>query len=287
MDAVSDNWDVVIAKNGDSVSGIWPYNAERKLGVSLLRTPKLTPYQGPYIIYPKDLKAANKDGFENDTVADLLKQLPDSKVWNLSCLPGFKQVGLLKQTGLDITTRQTFLIDLTQDEAVLLSNMKESLRRNIKAAETEFEIVSDTDAITALYAFQKHTLSGKEVVQAHSLLDMQLLLRACLENNCTTLWVAQKGNEVQAIVWNVWDTVSSYYFMGAQKPANDNYRAMPALLWHCIKEAKKRGNTIFDLEGSMDPGVEKFFRSFGAKRELYLELRKNKSLLWRLKEYIR
>ena len=84
MDAVSDNWDVVIAKNGDSVSGIWPYNAERKLGVSLLRTPKLTPYQGPYIIYPKDLKAANKDGFENDTVADLLKQLPDSKVWNLS-----------------------------------------------------------------------------------------------------------------------------------------------------------------------------------------------------------
>jgi lipid II:glycine glycyltransferase (peptidoglycan interpeptide bridge formation enzyme) len=74
--------------------------------------------------------------------------------------------------------------------------------------------------------------------------------------------------------------------MGAQKQGNDNYRAMPALLWHCIKEAKKRGNKIFDLEGSMDPGVEKFFRSFGANRELYLELKKNDSLIWKLKELI-
>ena len=40
----------------------------------------------------------------------------------------------------------------------------------------------------------------------------------------------------------------------------------------------------FDFEGSMDPGVEKFFRNFGGMRELYLVLRKNESLLWKLKE---
>lgn len=287
MDAVSDNWEVAITMNGDAVCGVWPYNIESRLGVSLLRTPKMTPYQGPFVIYPKDLKATNRDGFESETVADLLKQLTASKVWNIACLPGFKQVGLLKQYGLDITTRQTFLIDLVPDEVVLLSNMKESLRRNIKAAETEFEIVNDTDAITTLFEYQKHTLSGKDVMQAHSLLNMQLLLRECIQNDSAALWIAKKGNEIQAIVWNAWDARCSYYFMGAQKPGNDNYRAMPALLWHCMKEAKKRGNTIFDLEGSMDPGVEKFFRSFGAQRELYLVLKKNKSLLWRLKEYIR
>jgi lipid II:glycine glycyltransferase (peptidoglycan interpeptide bridge formation enzyme) len=75
--------------------------------------------------------------------------------------------------------------------------------------------------------------------------------------------------------------------MGAQKPGNDNYKAMPALLWHCIKEAKARCNTYFDLEGSMDPGVERFFRGFGGNRELYLVLQKNDSLLWKLKQMLR
>ena len=285
MDAVSENWDVAIVKNGDNIAGVWPYNHEQKIGVSLLRTPKLTPYQGPHVLYPRDLKASNHDGYENETIAELLKQLPEAKVWNIAALPGIKQAGLLKQAGLDISTRQTFLIDLKQNEEVLLSNMKESLRRNIKAA--DYEIVNDTSLLPLLYEYQKHTLGKKDVAQPHTLNGMQRLMDACLQHNNAALWALKEGNEITAMVWNVWDSERSYYFMGAQKPGNDNYKAMPALLWHCIKEAKKRGDKIFDLEGSMDPGVEKFFRSFGANRELYLELKKNESLLWKLKEMIR
>jgi lipid II:glycine glycyltransferase (peptidoglycan interpeptide bridge formation enzyme) len=62
---------------------------------------------------------------------------------------------------------------------------------------------------------------------------------------------------------------------------------MPALLWHCIKEAKARGNACFDMEGSMDQGVERFFRGFGGQRELYLTLQKNDSLIWKLKSLVR
>ena len=61
---------------------------------------------------------------------------------------------------------------------------------------------------------------------------------------------------------------------------------MSLLLWHAIKEAKKRGNKTFDLEGSMDEGVERFFRNFGAGRALYIVLHKNDSLLWKLKKMI-
>jgi lipid II:glycine glycyltransferase (peptidoglycan interpeptide bridge formation enzyme) len=62
---------------------------------------------------------------------------------------------------------------------------------------------------------------------------------------------------------------------------------MSALLWHAILEAKRKGNQWFDFEGSMDPGVERFFRNFGARRELYMVLRKNRSLLWKLVEKLR
>lgn len=287
MDAVCADWDVAIAMNGDKVAGIWPYNKEQKIGVSIIRTPKLTPYQGPFVLYPQDLKAANKDGFEHETIAALIKQLPDAKVWDVSLLPGLKQAGLLKANGFSISSRQTFLIDVLQDEQALLGNMKESLRRNIKAGSTELTIAQDNDSIATLFEYQKHTLNKKDVMQTHSLADMQRLMQLCIANNCGAIYTAKQGLDIVAVIWNVWDANCSYYFMGAQKPDNDNYKAMPALLWYCIKEAKARGNACFDMEGSMDQGVERFFRGFGAQRELYLTLQKNDSLIWKLKSLIR
>lgn len=287
MDAVCADWDVAIAMNGDKVAGIWPYNKEQKIGVSIIRTPKLTPYQGPFVLYPQDLKAANKDGFEHEIIAALIKQLPDAKVWDVSLQPGLKQAGLLKANGFSISTRQTFLIDVLQDEQALLGNMKESLRRNIKAGSTELTIVQDNDAIATMFEYQKHTLNKKDVMQAHSLADTQRLLQMCIADNRGAIYTAKLGSDIVAVIWNVWDANCSYYFMGSQKPGNDNYKAMPALLWHCIKKAKARGNACFDMEGSMDQGVERFFRAFGGQRELYLTLQKNDSLIWKLKSLIR
>ncbi len=287
LDAVCNDWDVAIAMNGDKVAGVWPHNNEQKLGVSLIRTPKLTPYHSPYVIYPPDLKSANKDGFEHETITELLKQLPATDVWNIATLPTLKQAGLFKNAGFEISAKQTFLIDLTQDEQTLLANMKESLRRNIKAASTELSIVQDNTALATLFEYQQHTLEKKDVMQAYSLADMQCLLAACIANNSGAIYAAKQGTDILAIVWNVWDANGSYYLMGAQKQGNDNYKAMPALLWHCMKEAKQRGKTLFDLEGSMDAGVERFFRGFGGQRELYLTLKKNNSIIWKLKEMLR
>ena len=110
---------------------------------------------------------------------------------------------------------------------------------------------------------------------------------ACVANDCCALWVAKDNKgKTQAIAWQVWDDTCSYYFMGGQNPDTNSYRAMSLLLWQMIREAKRRGSTTFDLEGSMDEGVEKFFRNFGGDRALYIVLMKNKSLIWKLKQAI-
>jgi lipid II:glycine glycyltransferase (peptidoglycan interpeptide bridge formation enzyme) len=61
---------------------------------------------------------------------------------------------------------------------------------------------------------------------------------------------------------------------------------MSLVLWHTITQARGMGIGKFDLEGSMDEGVERFFRNFGGDRMLYITLQKNKSLRWRLKKMI-
>jgi lipid II:glycine glycyltransferase (peptidoglycan interpeptide bridge formation enzyme) len=287
LDAVCSDWNAAIAKNGDNIAGVWPYAITKRIGVDILRNTMLTPYMGPHVCYPADLKESNRDSFEHETIAALLQQLPAAKVWNLSVQPGIKQAGIFKNYGLQVQVQQTFLIDLSKDEQELLAGMKENLRRNIRSAGTEYEITDDRQQVEALYKYQQHTLTAKGAGQPYTVADMQQLMDVCKQEGKTALWTAKKDNEVHALVWNVWDADTSYYFMGAQKPGGDSYRAMSVLLWHAIRQAKMRGNKTFDLEGSMDAGVERFFRNFGGQRELYLVLKKNESLLWKVKEVLK
>jgi len=286
LDVVCKEWDVAITKNGEEVSGAWPYPIEKKIGVTILRNPVLTPYLGPYVFYPEGIKESKRDSFEHDTVADLIKKIPDTKVWHLAIQPGMKQVGIFKNNNLKPTVQQTFLLELKEDESTLLANMKGNTRRNIKMAEKEVTISNAPEHLRDLYKFQKHTLSKKGGTIPYTLKYMQKIMDACMDHKSGALWVARSNDKVQAIVWQVWDEKSSYYFMGGQNHETNSYKAMSALLWHTIKEAKKRGHITFDLEGSMDEGVERFFRNFGGDRALYIVLHRNDSILWKMKKMV-
>src|SRR5690606_32638192 len=93
LDAVCKDWDVAIVHNGDKIAGIWPYAQEQKINVSIIRDQVLTPYMGPYVFYPHDLKPSKRDNFQYETITALLEKMPDAKVWHISTFPGLKQVG--------------------------------------------------------------------------------------------------------------------------------------------------------------------------------------------------
>ena len=283
LDAVcKDEWDAVISRKGEQVSGCWPYRINKRIGISFLRNPKLTPYTGPLVLFPQDMKESNCDSYEYEVTEELLKSLPEADVWGLSLLPGFRQAGVFKRFSLNIGVQQTFLLNVQKEDTDLFQQMKESIRRNIRAAEKEIIIASEPEAIHELFEFQKQTLSEKSVGQAYTEDEMKRLLEACLAHASGEILTARQDGIIQAVIWNVWDASTSYYFMGAKNSKAENYRAMSALLWHCIKKAKARGNKNFDFEGSMDEGVERFFRGFGGRRELYLVLRRDDHLLWKI-----
>jgi hypothetical protein len=285
LDAVCNDptdWDVVLTMKGDQVTGVWPFVRTERYSISMMRNPRLTPYLGPHVFYPADIKGAKRDSYEYDVCEQLLDSLPEADVWHLSLYPGFRQAGLLRRSGLKLNVQQTFLLPLVDDEDIIFSGFKEPLRRNLRAAEKAIRIVEDPTQLHMLFNFQKATLEEKRVRQAYTEEHMQQLMNACIEHQSGTLYLAYEGGQLEAAIWNVWDASRSYYLMGGKNPDSENYRAMSALLWHCVKEAKRRGNRVFDFEGSMDGGVERFFRSFGAKRELYLIIRRAEHWLWKL-----
>ncbi|MCB0696125.1 MAG: GNAT family N-acetyltransferase [Chitinophagaceae bacterium] len=284
LDAVCDNWDVAIAKNGDAISGVWPYCPEHKMNVSIIRDQVLTPYMGPFVFYPADLKHTKRDNFQHETISTLLGDMPEAKVWHLSAFPGLKQVGLFNAQGFDVQVRQTFIMPLHGDVDDIFNRLHEDYRRNVRKAEKEITVTDEPSALSQLWDFQKATLEKKEVRMHFTMQQLEAIFDACKQHDTTALWVARKGGEIEAILWQVWDEVQAYYLVGSKNPLGNDSRAMTALIWHAIEHAKELGKTGFDFEGSMDQGVEKFFRNFGGKRQLYLVLRKNDSMLWKLKE---
>lgn len=287
MDATCPEWDAAIVTKGNHTKGVWAYPTEHKAGVSLIRNPQLTPYMGPKVFFPKDIKESNIDSYEYETITELLKQIQDAQVWNLSVQPNLKQAGLFKQYGLQQSVQQTFLLDLAADEATLRSNMKETLRKNIRQAEAEMTITNSPEHVAELYEFYKQMLARKGKSAHFTLAYMQRLVDACVAHDAGALWVAKSEGKILGIVWQVWDAECSYALSLGQNPESENYKAMSLLLWHGIKEAKRRGQKTFDLEGSMDPGVERFYRNFGGARALYLVLSKNTSRIWKLKQMLR
>lgn len=287
LNATGTPWDVAIARKGDHIRGVWAYPMEQKLGVRLIRNPFFTPYLGPTVFFPADVKDANRDGYEYETIMDLMQQIKPAEVWNLALQPDLKQAGLFRRAGLEQTVQQTFIVDIGADEPTLLSNMKDTLRKNIRQASTEMTIEADNSVLPQLYAYYNAMLQRKGKGAYVSQMQLQRLLDACVSNKGGTLWVAKTNDVIHGILWHVWDARCSYALSMAQNPASENYKAMSLLLWHAIKEAKKMGHSLFDFEGSMDEGVERFYRNFGGRRALYLILSKNTSRIWKLKQMLR
>jgi len=287
LDAVCKDWDAVVVKNGDNVAGVWPYSRETKAGIKMSRQPPLTPYLGPHAFYPHDLKNTRRDNYEHETVRGLAAHLPPLPVWNISCMPGLKQVGLLQELKFNTNFRQTFVADLTLSDNDLLSGLHTDFRRSIRKAADELAIENLPGCAGDLFRFQAATLERKGTGIHYSPQLLEQLISESVAQNSGALWVAKKRGVIEAILWNLWDATRSYYLVGAKNPEVRDNHAMTMLIWHSMMHCKSLGKASFDFEGSMIPGVERFFRNFGGKRELYPVLQKNDSLLWRLIRYAR
>ena len=80
-----------------------------------------------------------------------------------------------------------------------------------------------------------------------------------------------KAGNLHAAAFVVWQNSSAYYIAGGGDPALRSSGAQSLVLWEAIKHVSQYTDT-FDFEGSMLPGVERFFREFGAMQTPYFTI---------------
>ena len=94
---------------------------------------------------------------------------------------------------------------------------------------------------------------------------------------CGVGGVDRAGN-LHAVAFIVWQNSSAYYIAGGGDPVFRSSGAHSLVLWEAIRQVS-RYTGKFDFEGSMLPGVERFFRGFGAVQTPYFMITRGKLTL--------
>lgn len=194
--------------------------------------------------------------------------------------PGFVKIELPPQIGdaqpfmwqgMDVTIKYTYQLDLSLGNEDLMQRIVPKARSKISAGRNSGLIIDRNADAESIIAILQSTFSKKAISTDFNLVE-RIVNNLSGSNACFTSVVKGDGQNLGAFVC-VYDSRSAYYLLGGFADEAKSKYIGHIGIWDCIMQAKEKGLGIFDFEGSMIPGVEHFFRSFGGNQVSYLEIR--------------
>ena len=278
-----EKWEVLLIKEKGCIKAALPLYIPCR---GIISMPPLTQTMGPWFASDsEDTKYTKTLGKRQVLSKQLLKLLPPCTVflqnfhhtvtdWLPFYWAGYKQ-----------TTRYTYRLLNIKQEEMLWNNMATNIRRNIIKAKEKYRItVQKGISIEAFLRVQTQTFERQQITNKTDIKVLTRLIQACRKRNQGDIWGGydEKG-ELHAAAFIVWQNDTAWYLAGGGNPALRDSGAHSLILWECIRHVASFINT-FDFEGSMIPGVERFFREFGAIQTPYFTITKgNFSLLDRIR----
>lgn len=244
LDAVcgAGKWSYLLGDHDD----VWVYFLKKKMGLRYIVTPQLTPYLG-YWKYKGEVR--------KQEVEELYGRLPHHHVFIDNMYP---------KTPFPHQDKYTYIIP-RQDAQQAWMGMSGSTRRSVKKARSSIVVKEGLN----YNRFTACVIDSFKVKNRENPFPMEVLQRietSLADKNCRKILGAVNAEgKITAVIYLLFDEKRTYNLVSAQM-AND--RAMHLLLWYAIEWSMNTGRS-FDFEGSMIPGVEEFFKSFGGEKTAY------------------
>lgn len=293
MDVVCQDkeWDVALAWSGNQLLAAMPYLLRRRMGVKYVLQPQLSPYNGPYYLYPESCTTPSKrTTFEHHATEHLLQQLEELNLccfqqnfsplvtnWMPFCWRGYKQ-----------STRYTYVLpDITNPDRVFDTFDGPSQRqRKIRKQMPHLLLKEDLSPKAFIAMHQSYCVSrGRQDVLPQRL--MEAVCNAAMERGQgVILSVQDKQGQTAAATFFVYDENCTHALIMAQNPENRVQNAADVLTWLSIQYFSSRSRS-YDFEGSMQPSIERYYRSFGAQQVPFFEITRCRNPLFRLLLYMR
>ena len=174
------------------------------------------------------------------------------------------------------TTRYTYILHGIKDADKILSGMSQQTRRNLKKAEEQSVTIRRGVGIDEFLKIQTLTFERQKKRNTQSSAVLRRIIETACERGQGDIFGGyDKDGKLHATAFVVWQNSSAYYIAGGGDPSLRSSGAHTLVLWEAIKYVSQYTNT-FDFEGSMIPGVERFFREFGAVQTQYFMISRGK-----------
>lgn len=285
LDVVAKKWNVAIAYRQEEVSAVFPFSIEQKAGLRLLRRPPLCPYLGPCFLF-NEKNNSQQWKREEEAIKELCLHIPKWDYFQFTTLPGYSNFLPFHHNGFANTNRLTYIIDLKAAEEAIFESFQSRLKSYIRNAEKQLKIVTGAPKDYTQFIFwHRHSFSKKGTPYPFNQKLIKRIITAAEQHHCSLFQTAvDEQSRPVAMLWTPFDKTTGYHLLAATDPNCKINGALALLVWNAIKILKQEGCSFYDFEGSMDKGIEQFFRKFGGNRVPYLLFEKNNSLLWKVKK---
>ncbi len=283
LDIVTEGkWDVSISKDKqDNVIGAWPYFLERKYGVQLMRMPIYTPFLGPLFFSLDQNTTTYKTNSSYFKVLRALESsLPARGYTRIHFFPDHFSWYPLYDLGYTQSTRYTYIIK-NRDIEDVKNNLKPQLR-NVVTKKIHESAISKGSDISEFVSILNKTLETRNAGKFFIQEKVVEIIENALQKDIGTIYTYRNDiGDMLAGVFIIKDRLKHYCLFTASTAQGKATEAVACLIWRSLQECMQKGKD-YDFEGSMIPGVEQFFRSFGGEQIPYHQVTKTSNNLLKL-----
>lgn len=160
----------------------------------------------------------------------------------------------------------TAVLDLQQDEESIFSQLpSKKARQYIRKAKRDGVTVREaaaSDLEGLLHVYHKTAEHDNFAIHADEFYAKAFETLCGLQQ----LFVAEKDGELLAFLWNVTTSGAAFELWGGVSGKGKQLRANYLLKWEAIKQAKRRGAALYDLNGLLNDGISEFKRRFSREQ---------------------
>jgi hypothetical protein len=226
-------------------------------------TPPFTPYGGVVFRNYRG-KYVSKVSYEKELSRELAIHLKHTYRWGIACLhSSVLDVQPFIWTGFKIGVTYTYIVNI-EHLNVTRNEMMANARNHLRKAEKDGLSVVATDDLYDVLALVRKTYERRKITfptKAAQRYHEEL----CKRNLCKGFVCLDKQGRKIAALLIVWDEKRAYGLLSGYDHTHRHESAGLLCQWKAFEFAHHLGVKQFDLEGSMIPGVERFYRAFGGE----------------------
>jgi hypothetical protein len=252
LDAVCERWDGLVAGN---YAAVFPLPTRSKYGIRYIFQPTYAQQLGLFSCMP--VTPSLVDEFL-DTIP---KKFRLTEIFlNTHSFPARNET----------RAKDNFMLDISPRYSVLRDGYSNNLIRNIKKGEAnKLQVSEHADIMQVAGMFSENRgaeLPNKPDPHYHKL--RRLYHEGYHRGMARSFGVYDQTNTLVAGAIFLFDRHRIIFLFSGLSPEGRESGAMPLLIDHIVREFSG-AHFILDFEGSMVPGLARFYASFGAEREQY------------------